>query len=145
MPVEAIYLQKFDCFKDLSDEQQAAVAKLAEATCFFPGHTIFEENSPGEYLYLLVAGEVEVLYTIGDAGPSRVDQMSAGDIVGCSALVPPYLHTSTTRSLTNIDVLAIEMKALQELMHADCALGFAIQQYIMRFLMDQIINFRLGA
>ena len=145
MPVEAVYLQKFDCFKDLSDKQRAAVAALAEATCYYPEHILFEENSPGEYLYLLVEGEAEVLYTIGETGPARVDQMSPGDIMGCSALVPPYLYTSTTRSLTKIDALSIEAKALLELMHEDCPLGFAIQQHIMQFLMDQIVNFRLGS
>jgi len=145
MPVDAVYLQNFRCFEDLSVEQRDAVAKLAEAECFYPEHILFNENAPGEYLYLLVEGEIEVLYAIGEEGPSRVDQMSAGDIVGCSALVPPYKYTSTTRSLTKIDVLVIETKALRELMHEDCRLGFSIQQHIMRFLMDQIINFRLGA
>jgi hypothetical protein len=67
---------------------------------------LFNENEPGAYLYLLVEGEVEVLYTIGENGLSRVDQMGAGDIVGCSALVPPYNYTSITRSLTKIDVLS---------------------------------------
>jgi CRP-like cAMP-binding protein len=145
MSVDAVYLQKFHCFEDLSAEQREAVAVLAEAACFYPEHILFEENSLGEFLYLLVEGEVEVLYTIGEDGPSRVDQMCAGDIVGCSALVPPYKYTSTTRSLTKIDVLAIETKPLRELMHIDCPLGFSIQQHIMRFLLDQIINFRLGA
>jgi len=65
--------------------------------------------------------------------------------IGCSALVSPYKYTSTTRSLTKIDVLAIEAIALRELMHEDCPLGFSVQQHIIRFLMDQIINFRLGA
>jgi hypothetical protein len=36
------------------------------------------------------------------------------------------------------------MKTLRELMHEDYPLGFSIQQHIMRFLVDQIINFRLG-
>jgi len=145
MSVDATYLRKFRCFEDLSDEQREAVAELAEAECFYPEHTLFEENAPGEYLYLLLDGEVEVLYTIGEGGPARVDKMGAGELVGCSTLAPPYKHTSTTRSLTKIDVLAVDAKALRELMHDDCPLGFSIQQHIMRLLMDQVINFRLGA
>ena len=145
MPVDAKYLRKFHCFEDLTDEQRQAVAALAEAKCFYPGHSLFEENAPGAYLYLLVDGEVEVLYTIGESGPARVDRMGAGDILGCSSLVPPYEHTSTTRSLTKIDVLAVDAKRLRELMKVDCPLGFSIQQHLMISLMDQIINFRLGA
>ena len=145
MSVDATYLRKFHCFDNLSDEQREAVAKLAKAECFYPKYTFFKENEPGEYLYLLVEGEIEVLYTVGEGGAERVDQMGAGDIVGCSTLVPPYKHTSTAQSLTKIDVLAIDAKALCELMDEDCSLGFSIQQHIMSFLMDQITNFRLEA
>jgi len=145
MSVDATYLRKFRCFEDLSDEQRAAVAELAEAECFYPEYTLFEENAPGKYLYLLVDGEVEVLYSIGEDGPARVDKMGAGEIVGCSAVVSPYEHTSTTRSLTKIDVLIIDAQALRALMHEDCSLGFSIQQHIMKLLLDQIISFRLEA
>jgi len=145
MSVDVTYLQKFRCFEDLSDEQREAVSELAEAECFYPEHTLFEENEPGELLYLLVEGEIEVLYTIGEEGPTRVDKMGAGDVVGCSILVHPYKHTSTTRSLTKIDVLTVDAKALRKLMQEDCPLGFSIQQHIMRLLMDLIISFRLGA
>jgi len=145
MSVDAKYLRKFSCFENLSDEQREAVAKLAKAECFYPEYTFFEENTPGEHLYLLVMGEAEVLYTIGENEPAQVDKMGAEEIIGCSTLVPPYKHTSTARSLTKIDVLEIDAKALRELMAKDCALGFAIQQYIMSFLLDQITNFRLEA
>jgi len=144
MPVDAKYLRKFRCFENLSDEQRAAVAELADAECFYPQYTLFEENAPGEYLYLLMDGEVEVLYSIGEGGPVRVDKMGAGEIVGCSTMVSPYKHTSTTRTLTKIDVLIIDAQALRELMNEDCPLGFSIQQHIMRLLLDQIISFRLG-
>jgi len=143
--VDAEYLQKFHCFEDLSDEQREAVAKLAEAECLYPEYTLFEENEPAENLFLLAQGEVEVLYTVSEGGPARVDQMGAGDIVGCSALVPPFKYTSTTRSLTEIEVLMIDAQDLRDLMHEDCPLGFSIQQHIIRLLMDQIIDFRLGA
>lgn len=144
MSVDAKYLQIFRCFDDLSDEQRESVAELAEAECFYPGHILFEDNKQGRYLFLLVEGEVEVLYTIGEHKQGRVDKMGAGEIIGCSALIPPYKYTSTTRSLTRVDVLAIDAKALCNLMQRDCPLGFSIQQQVIRLLMDQIVSFRLG-
>ena len=145
MSVDPTYLQKFACFQDLSGEQRKSVAELVEAKCFYPEYTLFEENDPGDFLYLLAEGEVEVLYSISESGPTRVDQVAAEEIVGCSALVPPYVYTSTTRSLTEIEVLMIDVRALRDLMREDCPLGFSIQQHFMRVLMDRIMNFRLGA
>ncbi len=145
MAVDPKYLSSFRCFEDLSDEQRRAVAELAEAECFYPKYTLFEENQPGERLYLITEGEVEVLYSNGERGLTRVDRLGAGEIVGCSALVPPYKHTSTTRSLIEIDVLIIDAIALRELIQEDYSLGFYIQQHIMRLLMERISNLRLGA
>jgi CRP-like cAMP-binding protein len=97
-----------------------------------------------EKMYLLASGEVEVLYNIGDEGPTQVDLVSGGEVIGCSALVPPYTYTATTRCLTEAEVLELDAVALQQLMKEDCSLGFALQQQVMRVLMDRIINFRLG-
>ncbi len=145
MSVDSQYLKTFRCFEGLSDKQREAVSKLADAECFYPGHTLFEENKPGRYLFLLVDGEVEVLCTIEEQKKRCIDKMGPGEIIGCSTLVPPYKYTSTTRSLTRIDVLTIDAKALLKLMQQDCALGFSIQQHIMMFLMDRILYFRLSA
>ena len=145
MAVDPTYLKNFHCFENLTEEQRKVIAEIAEAECFYPDHTLTEENQPGKFLYLLAKGEIEVLYNIGDSGPTRVDQMSAGEIVGCAALILPYQYTSTTISLTEIEVLIIDIKALHRLMAEDCPLGFTIQQHVIALLMDRITNFRLSA
>jgi CRP-like cAMP-binding protein len=88
--------------------------------------------------------EVEVLYNIGEEGPSQVDRVQSGEIIGCSALVNPYTYTSTTRSLTEIESIVIDAEALRKLMIEDCLLGFSIQKHLIRMLLDRIIDLRLG-
>ena len=144
MPIETYYLQNYFCFSDLSEAQQNAVAQLATAECFLPGYVLFEEGKPGEHLYALVNGQVEILYDIGENPPTRVDLVSGDEIIGCCTLVPPYLYTHTARSLTEIEVLEIDAEALRNLMREDLPLGFAIQQQVMRVLLDRIVDFRLG-
>jgi len=73
----------------------------------------------------------------------RVDIVSGEEVVGCAALVPPYVNTATVRSLSEIEVLALDANDLRKLMKEDCSLGFSIQQQIMRMLLDRITNFRL--
>ena len=145
MSVDARYLQSFRCFEDLSVEQREAVAVHAEAECFYSGHTLFEENEPGRYVFLLLEGEVEVLYALEEQMQECVDKMGPGEIIGCSALVPPFKYNSTTQSVTRIEVLVIDAKELLKLMQQDCSLGFSVQQHIISILMDQIVKFRLGA
>jgi CRP-like cAMP-binding protein len=145
MPTDPIRLQQYACVLELTEEQRKAIAQFASEECYYPGYTLSEEGKTGTYLYLITKGEIEVLYSIGEEVLTRVDQISSGEIIGCSALIEPYAYTSTTRSLTEIEVLMIDAEALRKLMNEDCPLGFSIQKEIIRILIDQLIDFRLGA
>lgn len=144
MPVQITQLQEHACFRDLTEDQLLSINQLSNIESFSPGHNLFEEGKPGDYLYLLTQGEIDVFYNIGEGGPVQVDQVYAEDFLGCSVLMPPYTYTASTRSLTEIEVLKIDAKALRNLMKDNCQLGFAIQQHIMQMLMDRIIWFRLS-
>ena len=144
MPVKITQLQEYSCFRELTEDQLAAIGQLANVVVYSSGHTLFEDGKSGDFIYLLTNGEVEVLYSIGEGGPIQVDRIYAKELIGCSVLIPPYTYTATTRSLTKIEVLQIDAEALRKLMKEHCQLGFAIQKQIMQMLMDRIISLRLG-
>jgi CRP/FNR family cyclic AMP-dependent transcriptional regulator len=143
MPTDPTFLRDFSCFRNLSEEQLKAVAQITDAVCYPPGHILFEEGKPGERLFFLVKGDVEVFYRIGEAGQVHVDTISGEEAVGCSALVEPYTYTATERSLTEVDVLEIDAASLRKLMQKDCRLGFSLQQQIIKVLMGRVLNLRL--
>ena len=144
MPTDPKYLQDFPCFRNLTKDQINSLAEITNAVCYPPGYVLFEEGKPGERLFFLVKGDVEVLYNIGEAGQVCVDKVSGEEVVGCSALVEPYTYAATERSLTEVEVLETDVGALRELMQNDCSLGFSIQQHIIRILMDRVLDLRLG-
>lgn len=143
MPVDSKYLQDFACFRGLSEKQLDAIAQISNVLCYPAGYELFKEGDSGERLFFLLNGKVEVLYKIGEEGQARVDVVSGEEIVGCSALVEPYIYTATERSLTEVEVLEVSADALRKMMQQDCALGFAIQKRVINVLMDRIMNFRL--
>ncbi|MBN1453963.1 MAG: cyclic nucleotide-binding domain-containing protein [Anaerolineales bacterium] len=145
MPTDPAYLQEFSCFRGISEDQLKVIAQFTNAVCYPPGHVLFEEGKPGEHVFFLVKGDVEVLYSIGEAGQAHVDRVSGEEIVGCAALVEPYTYTATERSLTEIEVLEIDAIALRQLMEKDCHLGLSLQQHIIRVLMERILDLRLAA
>jgi CRP/FNR family cyclic AMP-dependent transcriptional regulator len=144
MSIDPTKLQQYACFRDLTAEQCAAVAHIAMEERFDTGHTLFEEGQEGTHIFLISEGEVEILYNIGEGGPSRVDQLQSGEIIGCSLLIDPFTYTSTTRSLTEIKTMVIDAHTLRKLMIEDCLLGFSIQKHLIRMLLDRIIDLRLG-
>jgi CRP-like cAMP-binding protein len=144
MPTEPERLKRFPCFRDLTGEQRIAVAELVRDEWFHPEETLFREGETGAHLYMLVSGEVEILYSISDQGPARVDIVGSDEILGCSTLIEPYTYTSTVRSLSETETLTIDSAALRELMRKDCAIGCSIQKHIIQMLLDRIIDLRLG-
>ena len=145
MPTDPTFLRDFSCFRDLSENHLKAIAQIANSVCYPSGYVLFEEGKPGESLFFLVKGNVEVMYNIGEDGQVRVDTVSDEEIVGCSALVEPYAYTATVRSLTEVEILEIDAIALRELMEKDCCLGSLLRKQIIRILMERILNLRLGA
>jgi len=143
MPTDPKYLQDISCFRNLSDDQVNSLAEMTNAVCYPPGYVLFEEGKPGERLFFLVRGDIEVLYNIGEAGQVRVDTVKGEEIVGCSALVEPYVYTATERSLTEVEVLEVDAVSLRELMQRDTRLGLSLQQHIIRVLMDRVLDLRL--
>jgi CRP/FNR family cyclic AMP-dependent transcriptional regulator len=145
MPTDPNYLRDFSCFRDLSEEQLEVIAQFTDAVCYPSGYTLFEGGKPGEHLYFLVKGDVEVLYDIGEAGQVQVDTVSGEEVVGCAALIAPYTYTATERSLTEVEVLEVDAVALRKLMEKDYRLGLMLQEHIIRVLMERILDLRLAA
>ncbi len=143
MPTDPKYLQRFSCFHDLSDDQLEAIAEITNAVCYQPGYVLFEEGKPGDRLFFLMKGSVEVFYQIGEAGGVHVDTVKGEEVVGCSALVEPYIYTAAEKTLTEVEVLEIDAVSLRDLMQKDCCLGFLIYRYIIGVLMDRILDLRL--
>ncbi len=145
MTTEVTLLKQYPLFSDLNEAQLHAVAQLCESECFYPNHTLFEEGQPGTRIFLLIEGEVEMLFMIDETGPTRIGLSKAGEIIGCPTLIPPYTHTTTARSLTPIEVLAIDVVGLRELFKQDCGLAVSILQHLIQALLDCLMDLRLAA
>ena len=137
--------QEYPLFSELSEEQVSAMREFCQEECFYHGYTLFEDGEPATEMYVLVDGEVEVLFTSGEAGMVKVDQVKPGEILGYSALVPPYLHMATARAKTPIKVLEINTVALRELFKDDPLLAISIQQQVIQCLLARIVDLRLGS
>ena len=135
---------EYPLFSELSAEQMRAVRQLCREECFYPGYTLFEDEEPATKMYVLVDGEIELFFAIGEAGIVKVDRVGPGEIFGCSALVPPYVHMATARPKTRIEVLELDAVALRELFEDDPRLAVSIQQHIIQCLLARIVDLRLG-
>ena len=71
-----------------------------------PGEVVFEEGDAADSLYMVLAGEVEVLKRI-DGEPELVRKLGPGEYFGEMALLGNHPRTATTRALTALDLLVL--------------------------------------
>jgi CRP/FNR family cyclic AMP-dependent transcriptional regulator len=137
-------LRRSAFFRNLTDEQLATLAAIAHTEERQRGEYLFREGAPADRLYLIVSGRVELEIQIDAGGAiAVVEALSANDLVGWSAIVEPYLYTSSGRCVQPTVVVAIDGRRLRELMRADARLGLEVYQEIARIVARRLRDTRL--
>ncbi len=76
-----------------------------EYVLYEPGQVIFEEGQPGDVMYAIIDGEVEIT-TNGKA----VDHVGPGGIIGEMALIDDSPRSATARARTQSKLVPINQK-----------------------------------
>ena len=82
---------------------------------FEPGEIVFREGDHGDWLYIVVSGEVEVLKGVPGHGEVALRRLGPGDCFGEIALLGDHVRTATMRSVSGLDVLAVDREAFHTL------------------------------
>jgi NADH dehydrogenase len=101
-----------------------------------PGQTVFREGDRGDWLYVVVNGEVEIAQHGASQGEMVLRRLGPGDCFGEIALVREGPRTATARCLSRVDVLAVDRDAFHALFATLPPLRGFFQQLITQRLGD---------
>jgi NADH dehydrogenase len=82
---------------------------------FEPGEIIFREGDRGDWLYVVIEGEVEVIRTVPGKGDVTLRTLGPGECFGEVALVSDRARTATVRSRSSVNLLAVDRDAFHAL------------------------------
>src|SRR5437879_13420198 len=82
---------------------------------FEPNEIICRQGDRGDWLYVLVDGEVAVVKSVRGQGEVALRQLRAGECVGEIDLVSDQPRSATVRRLTRVSVLALARDPCQAL------------------------------
>lgn len=102
-------------FKRFTREERTRVAEVAEPQKFKKGAMIVREGEPGEEVYLVHSGRVEVLRDTESGRPEWVATLERGDVFGERALLETGVRTRSVRALGACVLLALHRKTFEEL------------------------------
>jgi len=80
---------------------------------FEPGEIIFRAGDRGDWLYIVTAGEVEIVQHEGGEAGSPPARLGPGQVFGELALVRDQSRVATARSSTSVDVIAVGRESFQ--------------------------------
>jgi CRP-like cAMP-binding protein len=120
-----------ELLKGLPMDEAARILSLGERITLTSGAELFHMGTQADRLYLVSRGRIKLTLPMHVRGKERdvlVEERSAGQTVGWSALIPPHQFTLTATAMIQSEVIAVPREALREHFAASPEVGYAVVQ-----------------
>ena len=95
-------------FQGLRTDEIVEFLQQADKTMAYPGQQIIREGRPGEYVYILLSGNVEVVKQADKLGHGhKLATLEPGQCFGEMSLVEQSLCSATVRALNQCTLLRV--------------------------------------
>ncbi len=111
-------------FKNFDQETLELLGGCARNERFVAGETIFREGDAADKLYILRKGDVAVEIATPEMAPLIVETLHEGDLLGWSWMVPPHLHMSDARALTEVRAVSLDAGCVRDKCDQNPVLGY---------------------
>jgi CRP-like cAMP-binding protein len=132
-------------FSGLSRPQLERVAAIARMRAFPQDTRIYTVGDAVDDFYVLADGMLRFTLGLGKRDTSAGDIIRRGEVFGWAPLVEGHpRRIATAYCLTACEVVAIDGAALNRLMEADSALGYALLKKLAVLLTSELVAFAAG-
>ncbi len=117
-------LASIPLFRPLDSVERAALAQVVEAIQLPAGHVLFDYGDPGDALFVIRSGQVEVFLTDDTGTRIVLEQHGPGDFFGEVGLLAPGPRTASAVVIEDLAALRVDREDLEQLlrMHPTVAL-----------------------
>ena len=104
-------------FSLLDDSERTVLAERIDAVRFEAGEILFERGDPGESMYVVRSGRVEIFITNDTGHTVMLEQPGPGEFFGETSLLDGGPRTASARAVEGTDALVVDREDLFELFH----------------------------
>src|ERR1700750_154113 len=146
MAVEPSAIEDVEFFKLLGDEDRRALAEVVDLVKLGNGETLFRAGDPGEGLFLMRSGEVELSVRDNAGQKIILDITKAGDFFGEIALLDAGARTASAIALTDAELIELDRDDLLLLFQKkpDAALSMLAAMGRMTRKADELLRTRVS-
>ncbi len=110
-------------FRDLDDDEIAAVLLLGQVAAYPAGSTIFVESAEADRLYVIYDGSIRISKFVEGVGEEALAILQAGDFFGEMALIEHSSRSAHAIAHTEVRLLEIPIPAMADLLESDKTLA----------------------
>ena len=121
--------RKPDLLAGLTDEDADRVLALGTRVTISSGKELFRLGDTADRIFLIQRGRIRLTLPMQVRGREEdvlVEEVTSGQTVGWSALIPPYRFTLTAIAPLETELIALSREALNELLKAVPDVGYAV-------------------
>jgi signal transduction histidine kinase len=123
-------LESIALFRDLKREEFSALRMVVQERQFAAGREIFQEGAPGDGVYFVKAGLVEIAGLVGGNARRVFSQLGPGEIFGEMAVIEQRPRSATASALHDTTVYFIPRDDMLALIERSPALAFHLLRQI---------------
>jgi CRP/FNR family cyclic AMP-dependent transcriptional regulator len=131
-------LKKLPLFSELNFAAIKELTSLADERLFHRGETIFEENTTGKSLMVIISGEVRITQRARISGEETLSVLKKGDFFGEMALLEDLPRSATAIAHSDTFMLEISREKFLHFIEKDAVSGVKIL-----FTLANILSSRL--
>ncbi len=105
-------LQKSVLFENLLPEEFEYLAEISQLKEYKTGDIIFYEAEPGNSLYVIIEGEVEILRKDAEGKLKAIAVLKSGDFFGEMSLIDKEMRSATARAKGDVKALVLTSENL---------------------------------
>jgi len=117
---------------DLNKDQCEALAEVAGSICLKKDTVLLEEGHSDDTLYVVISGSLEVFKPTGGGDSVTLQLLHAGDMAGILGFVDGVPHSAGIRALIRCELVALDRKALEQLLKKDPEIVYQVMRSIVR-------------
>ena len=141
---ESAILKKHFPFDRLKDEELDSLFNSGQVKEYSTDEVIFNEGDRAYTLYLLLDGWVDIVVEANKQGQPRqlATTLTTGNVFGWSALVEPYVYTSSAICASPVQAIGFDRIKLQTLFETNQRLCYTMTMRVCQVIVSRLHSTR---
>ncbi len=138
-------LRRFSIFAGLPAQAFTELAQFGSEATFETDTLLFEEGDAADEIYVLLEGSVDLLMNLDDKGEKQIEieTLVAGELVGWSALVEPYIYKASAAATSRVRVAILDGAKLRDYVAAHPEQGLVIMRQLAQIMGKRLNQMRV--